>query len=174
MSDQGGSARRTGGSWAHVWAVLGSLLVLEAILDIVLLPADEVLVPGEAVGDVLYIAFAAASMLANRPASGRQIRTTSGRARGVVGRGLRQSRRAVQHTWVGVVAIWSFLLVNLGLQWWFLIHHPILSILLLPFTVIFDVIVGILCLIWTLGLLAPRVAGSISGKDSGRQIGADR
>ena len=174
MSEREGSTRRTGGGWSHVWAVLGSLLVLEVILDIVLLPADEVLVPGEAVGDVLYIAFAAVSMFANRPGSGRQIRTTSGSGRGVVGRGLRQSQRAAQHTWIGVVAIWSFLLVNLGLQWWFLIHHPILSILLLPFTVIFDVIVGILCLIWTFGLLAPKVAGSVGGRDSGRQVGADR
>ena len=174
MSDREGTARWTGGGWSHVWAVLGSLLVLEVILDIVLLPADEVLVPGEAVGDVLYIAFAVVSMLANRPGSGRQIRTTSGNGRGVVGRGLRQSQRAAQHTWIGVVAIWTFLLVNLGLQWWFLIHHPILSILLLPFTVIFDVIVGILCLVWTFGLLAPKVAGSIGGRDSGRQVGADR
>jgi len=174
VSDQGNAARRVGGGWSHVWVILGSLLVLEAILDVILLPADEVLVPGEAVGDVLYIAFAAVSMFANRPTSGRQIRTSSGRSRGVVGRGLRQNRRAAQHTWIGVVGIWCFLLVNLGLQWWFVIHHPILSVLLLPFTVIFDVIVGILCLIWTFGLLAPTVAGSVSGRDSGRQVGAER
>ena len=170
MSEQGNAARR-GGGWSHVWAILGSLLVLEAVLDVVLLPADEVLVPGEAVGDVLYLAFAAASMFANRPASGREIRTSSGRSRGVVGRGLRQSRRAAQHTWIGVVAIWCFLLVNVGLQWWFVIHHPILSVLLLPFTVIFDVIVGILCLTWTVGFLVPAATSRTTGQTQSRQVG---
>ncbi len=155
---QGKHAR---GGTSAIWATLTTILVVEAILDILLLPADEVLVPAEAIGDVVFIAVSLLSAFASRRGSGREIRSR----RGAVGR-LRLSRRGIGGSGVAVLGFWAFFLAILVFQWWFAIHHPVLTVLLFAFELGFDLLLLLVGTILILGfLLAPRA-------DSGRQVGA--
>lgn len=66
---------------------------------------------------------------------------------------------------MSVVGFWAFFLVILVFQWWFAIHHPVLTILLFVFELGFDLILIAVGLVLTVGFfLAPRA-------DSGRQVG---
>ena len=156
MAERGKHARTGTGA---IWATLTTILVIEAILDIVLLPADEVLVPAEVIGDVAFVAVSLVSAFVSNPRTGRQI----GSRRGVAG--LRRNRRALGGSGVPVVGFWAFFLVILVFQWWFAIHHPILTILLFVFELGFDLILLAVGIVLTAGFfLAPRA-------DSGRQVG---
>ena len=149
------------GGTSAIWATLTMILVVEAILDVVLLPADEVLVPAEAIGDIAFIAVSLLSVLASSRGTGREIHSR----RGAVGR-LRRGRRGIGGSGIAVVGFWAFFLAILVFQWWFAIHHPILTVLLFVFELGFDLLLLVVGVILTAGfLLSPR-------HDSGREVGA--
>lgn len=141
--------RRSGGLGAMVWGALVGILVVEAILDIVLLPADEVLIPAEGIGDTIYVLVVVGGALATRPKGGRQIRSAD---RGVLGRGLR-SHQMGAHSWIGLAAIWGATIGSALFDEWFAIHHPLLSILFLAPALVLTLIFGFVALVWTIGTL---------------------
>ncbi len=158
MKSEGSGKHARGGTGA-IWATLTAILVVEAILDVLLLPADEILIPAEAVGDVLYLAVVLAGTFASDRRTGRQIRSP----RGAVG--LRRSGRGIGGSGIAVVGFWAFFLAILGFQLWFAIHHPVLTILLFVFELGFDLVLLVVGIVLTAGyFLAPRA-------DSGRQVG---
>lgn len=158
MASDGGKHARSG--TGAIWATLTTILVIEAILDILLLPADEILVPAEAVGDVVFIAVSLLSAFVSGKGAGREI----GSRRGVAG--LRGNRRASGSSGIAVVGFWAFFLAILVFQWWFAVHHPVLTILLFVFELGFDLPLLVVGLVLTAGFfLAPRA-------DSGREVGA--
>ena len=155
-----GKYARAGGTWT-IWALLAAILVVEVILDILLAPADEVLVPAEAIGDIAFIAVSLLSAFASSQGSGREIRSR----RGAVGR-LHRSRRAIVSGGIAVIAFWAFFVAILVFQWWFSIHHPLLTVLLGIFELGFDLLFLLVGAVLTVGfLIAPRA-------DSGRRVGA--
>ena len=160
MAPSSAKGARAGG-WAHLVGLFFTILVVELVLDVVLLPADEVLVPGELIGDALFLAVAVGgTALSSVRGSGRSIQSRPrkslrrGNQRGVTGFGA----ATVLGYWVFVVAILLF-------QWWFSVHHPILQVLLLVFEVVFDV------LLFMGGILVTLL--SLVGRPSGyRQVGS--
>lgn len=126
---KGGHAR---GGTSAIWGALSTILVIEAIVDIIGLPFDEILIPMEAIGDTAFVAVALLGTLSSNRGSGRQI----GSKRGVVG--LRRSRRAVGGNGIAVIAFWAFFVAILLFQWWFAIHHPAMTVLLFIFELGFD------------------------------------
>jgi len=79
---------------------------------------------------------------------------------------LRESRRGLTSMGIGLIlGAWLFFAAILLFQWWFSIHHPILTVLFLPFELLFDVIVFVLALMATvMGFLHSP------GTPSGRQV----
>ena len=169
---QGGGGRRTGGG---VWGFLGLfflVLVVELVLDLILLPADEVLVPAELIGDaVLFAGMIGGLALSSRggsPSGTRRGGSTRPAMRGNRRATLNSNRRGISGLSLGLVlGAWSFFAAILLFQWWFSIHHPILTLLFLPFEVLFDLVVGGIVVVFTLmGLAAGR-----SGPSAGREVG---
>lgn len=155
-------AGRRGGGLGSLPAAFGAILLVEILLDIFLLPADEVLIPAELVGDAIYlVAYFLVSWTGRSSPSGRSLSkgrrgTLNGNRRGVTGTGVAE-----------IAAYWLFFVAILAFQWWFAIHHPILEILTLPFEVLFDVILvvgGVLVTIWALV--------SHRSQQSSRQLGS--
>ena len=146
---------------AHLVGLFFTILVVELVLDVVLLPADEVLVPGELIGDALFLAVAVGgTALASMRGGSRPIRSSRNRSlrrgnqRGVTGFGA-----------ATVLGYWVFVIAILLFQWWFAVHHPILQVLLLVFEVVFDV------LLFMGGILVTLL--SLVGRPTGyRQVGS--
>ncbi len=158
MATDGSKHARSG--TGAIWATLTTILVIEAILDIVLLPADEILVPAEAVGDVVFIGVSLLSTFASGKATGRQIGSRRGAA------GLQRNRLGLGGSGVAVVGFWAFFLAILVFQWWFAVHHPVLTVLLFVFELGFDLLLLVVGIVLTAAFfLAPRA-------DSGREVGA--
>ncbi len=126
---KGGHAR---GGTSAIWGALSTILVIEAIVDVIGLPLDEVLIPMEAIGDTVFVVVALLGILGSNRGSGRQIASK----RGAVG--LRRSRRAIGGGGIAVIAFWMFFVAIVAFQWWFSIHHPILTVLLIFFELGFD------------------------------------
>ena len=158
-SGKGKNARS--GGWAHLVGLFFTILVVELVLDVVLLPADEVLVPGELIGDALFLAVAVGgTALSSMRGGSRPIRSSRNRSlrrgnqRGVTGFGA-----------ATVLGYWVFVIAILLFQWWFAVHHPILQVLLLVFEVVFDV------LLFMGGILVTLL--SLVGRPTGyRQVGS--
>jgi hypothetical protein len=158
-SGKGKNARS--GGWAHLVGLFLTILVVELVLDVVLLPADEVLVPGELIGDALFLAVAVGgTALSSMRGGSRPIRSSRNRSlrrgnqRGVTGFGA-----------ATVLGYWVFVIAILLFQWWFAVHHPILQVLLLVFEVVFDV------LLFMGGILVTLL--SLVGRPTGyRQVGS--
>jgi hypothetical protein len=161
MAQPGGKARNVRGSteWAHVLGLFFTILIVELVLDVVLLPADEVLVPAELVGDALFLALGIGGTAFASWRGGRPIGNTKTRS-------LRRNRQAIStHGATLVIAYWAFVIAILLFQWWFAIHHPILQILFFVFEVVFDV------LLFMGGLLVTLLA--LVGQPTGyRQVGS--
>lgn len=162
MAQSGGKGKNArGGGWAHLVGLFFTILVVELVLDVLLLPADEVLVPGELIGDALFLVVAVGgTALSSLRGSGRPIRSSPrrslrrGNQRGVSGFGA-----------ATVLGYWVFVIAILLFQWWFAVHHPILQILLFVFELVFDV------LLFLGGLLVTILA--LVGRSSGyRQVGS--
>ena len=176
---KGSSPQRRGGSLGGFVGIFLTVLVIEFFLDIVLLPADEVLVPAELIGDALFFTVALiGAWRGNAASSGRQVgssraipttaRVVRGNKRGTVGRMRRSRRAALSGHQVGLIAgIWLLFAAVLGFQWWWSIHHPILQLLTLPFEVVFDLI-GILV---SIVVTVIALTGARPGQTVGRQIG---
>ena len=165
MADQS-THNRTGGAAKALWAFLGTLLVLEAIIDIIALPADEVLIPGEAIMDGIIALVAVIDMVGTRFRGSRQIRASR---RGILGRGLRSNRLGAAHSWIAEVVVWGAFAGMVVYAWWFSIHHPILWILVgLPALIVIG-IVGLVALTWTIGSLLVRQRNG--GYRQSRQVG---
>ncbi len=158
-SGKGKNARS--GGWGHLVGLFFTILVVELVLDVVLLPADEVLVPGELIGDALFLAVAVGgTALSSMRGGSRPIRSSQNRSlrrgnqRGVTGFGA-----------ATVLGYWVFVIAILLFQWWFAVHHPILQVLLLVFEVVFDV------LLFMGGILVTLL--SLVGRPTGyRQVGS--
>jgi hypothetical protein len=143
-----------------------TVLLVELVLDIVLLPADEVLVPAELIGDALLLAsVAAGAFFGGRGGSGRQLAPGSSRS------GLRRNRRAISGPGVGLVlGAWLFFIAILAFQWWFSIHHPILNVLLLPLELLFDLVLFVVAVAATiLGVVGGR---GVRGSGGSREVGS--
>jgi len=165
MSGNSGASRRGGGVGLGAFTGLFlTLLVVEVVLDIVLLPADEVLVPAELIGDALFFtAVLVASWVSARKGQGPSGRQVGGRSRPA----LRGNRRAVTGSGVGIaVGALLFLAAVLAFEWWFEIHHPIIAFFGLPFVILGDLVLGILVLV---AIVFGLTRGP--GPGSGYQIG---
>ncbi|MGH9030416.1 MAG: hypothetical protein ACRDV4_12480 [Acidimicrobiales bacterium] len=161
MAQPSGKGRnaRTGG-WAHLVGLFFTILVVELVLDIVLLPADEVLVPGELIGDALFLAVAVGGTIVSGSGSGRPIRTPRSRSL------RRRNRRGTTGFGAAtVLGYWVFVIAILLFQWWFSVHHPILQILFFVFEVVFDV------LLFMGGVLVTLLA-LVGGPAGYRQVGS--
>ena len=138
MANSSGPSTRRGPGLFGFMGVFLTILVIEIFLDIVLLPADEVLIPAELIGDALFFTVALiGAWRGNAASSGRQIGqsraiTTSARVvrrnrRGVVGRLRGSQRGALSGHQGGLIAgVWLLFAAVLGFQWWWSIHRPIL------------------------------------------------
>jgi hypothetical protein len=167
MAD-GQEGRRKFGGGGSPWHLLGILLVVEVVLDIVALPADEVLVPAEIVGDGIFVVLALIGSLANRPKGARQIQSSR---RGVVGRGFRSNRRG-SLGWLLPLALWGAFLGMAVYAWWFSIHHPILWLLLGLPSIIVTAIMGLFAAFVTvLALVNQRRRAANGAAYGGRQVG---
>ncbi len=156
------------GGGGTLWHLLGVLLVVEAVLDIVALPADEVLIPAELVGDGIFVVVALFDAIAGQSRESRQIRSSR---RGVVGRSLRANRRGALG-WVVDLAIWGVFLGMVAYAWWFSIHHPILWLLVGLPSIIITAIVGLFAAFVTvMSLVARRRSAVGGGANGGRQVG---
>ncbi len=178
---KGSPPQRRGGGLGGFMGVFVTILVIELLLDVVLFPADEVLVPAELIGDALFFTVALIGMWKGGASSGggrqvgaspkaRAITTTArvirGNRRGVAGRGRGHSLSGSQ---VGMIAgVWLLFAAVLGFQWWWSIHHPILQILTLPFEIIFDLI-GILVSVF---VTVFALTGQKPGAGLAREVGA--
>ncbi|MHB8430186.1 MAG: hypothetical protein ACYDDZ_06600 [Acidimicrobiales bacterium] len=148
------------GGTSAIWATLSVILIMEVILDLVLPPADPLLIPAEVIGDAAYVGVSLLGMMASNRSGGRQI----GSRRGAVGMG--RNRRAFGGGGIAVIGFWSFFLVILVFDWWFSIHHPILQILVFLPEVLFDALLFLIGIVLTLGFfVAPQ-------GDSGRRVGS--
>ncbi len=158
-----------------------TVLLIELVLDVVLFPADEVLVPAEVIGDALFFTVGILGAWRGGGAnSGQQIGGSSrGRAITTTGRVVRgnrrgtlrfhRDRRALSGGQVGLIAgIWLLFVAVLGFQWWWSIHHPILQILTLPFEIVFDVLGVIVSVVVTIFALT----GARPGAGVAQRIGA--
>ena len=169
---QGGGGRHAGGGG---WGFLGLfflILVVELVLDLILLPADEVLIPAEVIGDaVLFAGMIGGVVLSSRggsPSGTRRGGSTRPALRGNRRATLRSSRRGVSGLSLGLVlGAWSFFAAILLFQWWFSIHHPLLTLLFLPFEILFDIVVVGVVVVLTLMSLS----GGRSGPSAGREVG---
>jgi hypothetical protein len=131
------------------------LLVLELVLDVVLLPADEILVPTEVVVDLAVIAIPfIADALATR-SSGRKIggRWGAGKRRGSAGV-------------FGLVVVWGVVGALLLVEWYLSVHHPILSLLTALVWVPFDLLVVGVAILFSLWVAVDGVRARRS-----RQVG---
>ncbi len=169
MSPPGGarSSRGSGGAGA-ILGLFVTILIIEFVLDVVLFPADEVLVPAEVVGDALFLVVSILTLiLGSRAGGGRQVggqRAIRGSRRGVLR--LQHDGRAVGGAGVGIiVAVWALFAAILGFQWWWSQHHPVLQVLTLPFEIVFD-LVGIL---FSIGVTFLVLVGGRG--PSGREVG---
>ena len=179
MANSSGPSTRRGPGLFGFMGVFLTILVIEIFLDIVLLPADEVLIPAELIGDALFFTVALiGAWRGNAASSGRQIGqsraiTTSARVvrrnrRGVVGRLRGSQRGALSGHQGGLIAgVWLLFPAVLGFQWWWSIHHPILQILTLPFEVVFDLIWILVSIVVTV----VAVTGARPGAGVSREIG---
>ncbi len=172
MSQAGGNARRSGRGLGGFLLLFGLILVLELFLDVVLLPADEVLIPAELIGDALLLAgMVGGSVLASRggaPSGRRRGGSTRPAMRGNRRATLGANRRGVSGLGLGLVlGAWLFLAGILLFQWWFSIHHPILTVLFLPFEILFDLVVLVIVVVFTL----MGLSGGRSGSSAGREVG---
>ena len=179
-SAKGSPPQRRGSGLGGFLGVFVTILVIELLLDVVLFPADEVLIPAEVIGDALFFTVALIGMWKGTGSSGggrqvgaspkaRAITTTArvirGNRRGVSGRGRGHSLSGGQ---VGMIAgIWLLFAAVLGFQWWWSIHHPILQLLTLPFEVVFDLI-GILVSVF---VTVFALTGARPGQPVSRQVG---
>lgn len=142
-----------------------TILLVELVLDVVLFPADEVLVPAEVIGDALLLAsIAGGTFFENRGSAGRQLGARGSR------RSLGRNRRAVSGAGVGLIlGAWLFFVAILAFQWWFTIHHPILNILLLPLELLFDLVLFVVAVAVTIfGVVGGR-GGRIT--EGSREVG---
>lgn len=163
---QGSAASRQ--SWSATGGfILLFLLILavEVVLDVVLFPADPVLIPAELIGDALLLSAAGSgAFLASRGAG------SSGSQRGgrKTTRSMRGSRRGVTGAGIGIVlGAWLFLAGVLLFEWWFAVNHVILTVLFLPFELVFDGTVFIVVVVVTvIGLTSPGRSAA-----TGRQVG---
>jgi len=160
----GASGRRGGVGLGGFIGLFFPLLIVEVILDIVLLPADEVLVPAELIGDALFFTAAlVAAWVSSRRGQGPSGKQIGGRSRTA----LRGNRRAVTGPGIGIaVGALLFLAAVLAFEWWFEIHHPIISFLGLPFVILGDLVLGVLVLV-AVGFGLTREPGP----GGGRQLG---
>ncbi|HEV2317536.1 MAG TPA: hypothetical protein VGV89_08200 [Thermoplasmata archaeon] len=143
-----------------------TLLLVELVLDVVLFPADEVLVPAEVIGDALLLtSVAVGTFFGNRGSAGRQLGARGSRT------SLRRNRRAVSGAGVGLIlGAWLFFVAILAFQWWFTIHHPILNILLLPLELLFDLVLFVVAVAVTIfGVVGGR-GGSMA--EGSREVGS--
>lgn len=157
--DSGASRRGQGVGLGGFVGLFFTLLVVEVVLDIVLLPADEVLVPAELIGDALFFAAAlVATWVSSRKGQGPSGKQIGGRARP----GLRGNRRAVTGSGIGIaVGALLFFAAVLAFEWWFEIHHPIIAFLGLPFVILGDLVLGVLVFVAiAFGLTREPGAGS--------------
>lgn len=164
MTGNSGATRRGRVGLGGFVGLFFTLLVVELVLDIVLLPADEVLVPAELIGDALFFTAAlVAAWVSSRKGQGPSGKQIGGRSRPA----LRGNRRAVTGSGVGIaVGALLFLAAVLAFEWWFEIHHPIISFLGLPFVILGDLVLGVLVLV--------AIAFGLTrepGPGSGRQLG---
>lgn len=146
MSGGSGASRRGGGvGLGGFVGLFFMLLVVEVVLDIALLPADEVLVPAELIGDALFFAAAlVAAWVSSRKGQGPSGRQVGGATR----RSLRGNGRAVTGGGIGIaVGALLFLAAVLAFEWWFEIHHPIIAFFGLPFVILGDLVLGVLVLV---------------------------
>ncbi len=172
MSQAGGNARRSGRGLGGFLLLFFLVLALELVLDIVFLPADVVLIPAELIGDALFFAgVVGGSVLASRggaPSGRRRGGSRRPAIRGNRRATLRTSRRGVSGVGLGLVlGAWMFLAGILLFQWWFSIHHPILTVLFLPFEILFDLVVFTVVVVFTL----MGLSGGRSGASAGREVG---
>ena len=180
MAKSGVPASRRGPGIGAFLGVFVTVLLIELVLDVVLFPADEVLVPAELIGDALFFtvgiigAWKGGSASSGRqvggPKKGHAITTsarTIGSRRGTLG--LHRNRRGPSGGQVGLIAgIWLLFAAVLGFQWWWSIHHPILQVLTLPFEILFDILGVLVSLVVTVFALT----GARPGGSSGPQVGA--
>ena len=173
-------ANRRGPGIGAFLGVFVTVLLIELVLDVVLLPADEVLVPAELIGDALFFtvgiigAWRGSGASSGREVGGPKRRhaiTTSGRTlgnrRGTFG--IRRNRRGLSGGQVGLIAgIWLLFAAVLGFQWWWSIHHPILQVLTLPFEILFDILGILVSVVVTIFALT----GARPGAGTAREVGA--
>lgn len=164
MQRSSGAGRRGGVGLGGFVGLFFTLLVIEVILDIVLLPADVVLVPAELIGDALFFTAAlVAAWVSARKGQGPSGAQLGSRSRSA----LRGNRRAVTGSGLGIaLGAMLFLAAILAFEWWFEIHHPIISLLGLPFVILGDLVLGVLVLV--------AIAFGLTrepGPGSGRQLG---
>ena len=186
MAGQSGQTRapaaRKGPGIGGFIGIFFLVLLLELFLDVVLLPADEVLIPAEVLGDALFftVGIIGAWRGSQCSGSGRQVGGSKSRAITTTARVVRGNRRGVLRLQgsrraalsggqVGLIAgIWLLFVAVIAFQWWWSIHHPILQLLTLPFEILFDilgVLVSVVVTVFTLTGMRPGASG-------GRQVGA--
>jgi hypothetical protein len=161
MAQGGGTQGRSRGpGLGGMVGLFLTILLVELVLDVVLLPADEVLVPAELIGDALLLAsVAAGTLFGGRGGPGRQLAPGKSRS------GLRRNRRAISGPGVGLVlGAWLFFVAILAFQWWFSIHHPILNVLLLPLELLFDLVLFVVA-------VAATILGLVGGRGGNGSVG---
>ena len=181
MSSSSAPASRRGPGLGAFMGVFLTVLLIELLLDVVLFPADEVLVPAEVIGDALFFTVGILGAWRGRGASsGPQIggssrshattttaRVVRGNRRGTLR--FHRNRRALSGGQVGLIAgIWLLFAAILGFQWWWSIHHPILQILTLPFEIVFDLLGVVVSVVVTVFALT----GARPGAGAAQRIGA--
>lgn len=81
--------------------------------------------------------------------------------------GSARSQRGGWETAIPILFVWGLLAAVLVFQWWFAVHHPILTVFLFLFEAAFDVFLGIVALFVTVtvlwGAVKRRVSATVIG-----------